>query len=160
MLRKPNSSQQSRAVQRVTSDVGDRKGATSISDVQRDAEEDIHVDDCAQHAEVPCVLAEEVVAMSPLSTRPSTTSPKTDLHDTEASRSTCEGMTALPTFATIDEVADLLRLERKAVYRLAQRGELPGCRRLGRTFRVHVPSVVKWFEVTGQHRDRKREKAS
>ena len=77
-----------------------------------------------------------------------------------------DGETAVPAvqiatqmFATIDEVAELLRLERKAVYRLAQRGELPGCRRLGHSYRVHVPSVLSWFQA-GQRRDRKREKTS
>jgi excisionase family DNA binding protein len=61
-------------------------------------------------------------------------------------------------FATIDEAAVLLRIERKAVYRLAQRGELPGCRRLGHSFRVHVPSVLQWF-ASGPRTDRKRGKS-
>jgi excisionase family DNA binding protein len=58
-------------------------------------------------------------------------------------------------FATIDEVAAILRLERKAIYRLAKRGDLPGCRRLGGAYRVHLPTVLQWF-ASGPRTDRKR----
>jgi len=62
---------------------------------------------------------------------------------------------AQTTFATIDEIAAILRLERKAVYRLAKREELPGCRRLGGTYRIHLPTVLTWF-ASGPRADRSK----
>jgi excisionase family DNA binding protein len=46
---------------------------------------------------------------------------------------------------TVDEVAALLRVDRKTVYEMVKRGELPGVRRVGRTIRVHEPSLVAWL---------------
>ena len=46
---------------------------------------------------------------------------------------------------TIDETAAFLRVHRKTVCSMIQRGELPGARRCGRTYRVHRPSVVAWL---------------
>ena len=75
--------------------------------------------------------------------------------DAPSSPSAAAPAPAAPEFVTIDEAAEILRLERKAVYRLAGRGELPGCQRLGRTFRVHLPSMLSWF-TSGPRADRKR----
>ena len=41
-------------------------------------------------------------------------------------------MTGLPVLLTADETADLLRTTRKAVYAMAERGQLPGVTRIGR----------------------------
>lgn len=41
-------------------------------------------------------------------------------------------MTALPTFLTADELADVLRCQPEKVYRLAARGELPSYKVEGR----------------------------
>ncbi|MFA5127818.1 MAG: helix-turn-helix domain-containing protein [Patescibacteria group bacterium] len=48
-------------------------------------------------------------------------------------------------FLSIEETAEYLRLDRKTVYAMIRRGDLPGVRRCGRTFRVHRPSVISWF---------------
>lgn len=50
---------------------------------------------------------------------------------------------------TVDELAVLLRLERKTVYRAIQRGEIPGARRVGRSIRVSRAAVLAWLEDAG-----------
>ena len=56
---------------------------------------------------------------------------------------------------TIDEVATYLRLGRRAVYRLAQSGELPGRKILNR-WRFHLKDVEAWVRqgrrATGEYR--------
>ena len=42
----------------------------------------------------------------------------------------------LPVFLTADETADLLRTTRRAVYAMAERGQLPGVTRIGRRLLV------------------------
>lgn len=46
---------------------------------------------------------------------------------------------------TADELATLLRLDRKTVYAMIKRGEIPGVRRFGRAVRIHVATVLQWF---------------
>ena len=46
---------------------------------------------------------------------------------------------------TIDELAELLRINRKTAYAMVQRREIPGVRRVGRTLRVHRDTVMKWL---------------
>lgn len=65
---------------------------------------------------------------------------------------------ASPQFVMIDELAEILRYERKTLYRLAKNNELPGCRRLGGTYRIHLPTVLSWF-ASGPRTDRKRGRA-
>jgi excisionase family DNA binding protein len=52
---------------------------------------------------------------------------------------------ALPELLTVDEVAELLRLNRKTVYAAIQRGEFPGARRIGATIRVSRDAMLQWF---------------
>jgi excisionase family DNA binding protein len=52
---------------------------------------------------------------------------------------------SLPFFVTVEEAAELLRLDRKTVYAMIKRGELPGARRFGRTYRIHLPTLLEWF---------------
>ena len=56
-----------------------------------------------------------------------------------------------PTVLTVDEVARVLRVDRKTIYELIRRGELPGVRRLGRSVRIHRPTVLAWL-AEGQGR--------
>lgn len=46
---------------------------------------------------------------------------------------------------TVDELAALLRLDRKTVYAMVNRGEIPGVRRFGRTVRIHRDTVLRWL---------------
>jgi excisionase family DNA binding protein len=50
-----------------------------------------------------------------------------------------------PTVLTVDELARLLRVDRKTIYELVRRGELPGVRRLGRSVRIHRATVLAWL---------------
>ena len=55
----------------------------------------------------------------------------------------------LPDMLTADEVAELLRVNRKTVYEAAKRGDIPGTIRLGRVLRFRRDEVLGW---TGQGR--------
>jgi excisionase family DNA binding protein len=57
----------------------------------------------------------------------------------------------LPAILTVDELATLLRLDRKTVYDAIARGEIPGVRRIRRTLRVSRDAVLEWF-AQGQGR--------
>lgn len=52
---------------------------------------------------------------------------------------------------TIDELAQLLRVDRKTAYAAVRRGEIPGVRRLGRAIRVSRDAVLAWL-ADGQGR--------
>jgi len=58
---------------------------------------------------------------------------------------------ALPEILTADEVAQLLRLNRKTVYEALARGEIPGARRIGRTYRIARSALLEWL-ANGQVR--------
>jgi excisionase family DNA binding protein len=60
---------------------------------------------------------------------------------------------------TVDELASHLRLNRKTVFAMIQRGEIPGVRHFGRAIRVHRPTVVAWLaegETSGPRSRRRR----
>ncbi len=59
--------------------------------------------------------------------------------------------TALPPVLTVDEVAVVLRVDRKTVYAAVRDGEIPGVRRVGRAIRLHRDTVLKWL-ADGQGR--------
>jgi excisionase family DNA binding protein len=46
---------------------------------------------------------------------------------------------------TVDELAALLRVNRKSVYEAIARGEIPGIRRIGRTVRASREAVLAWL---------------
>jgi len=48
-----------------------------------------------------------------------------------------------PEFLTIDEVADLLRVDRKSVYAMVARRQLPGTIKVGRVTRVHRDTLLQ-----------------
>lgn len=55
--------------------------------------------------------------------------------------------TNLPTLLTVPELASVLRLTDKAIYRRAQRGEIPGVVRLGgRTLRFRREEILRWID--------------
>jgi len=50
---------------------------------------------------------------------------------------------------TVDEAAELLRVDRKTVYTAIRRGKLPGVRKVGRSIRIHRPTLVAWLGADG-----------
>ena len=55
----------------------------------------------------------------------------------------------LPTVMTTEEVAALLRVNRKLIYAAVARGELPGVHRVGRKFRFARDVVLAWLVGRG-----------
>jgi excisionase family DNA binding protein len=56
-----------------------------------------------------------------------------------------------PAVLTVDELAALLRVNRKTIYEALARGEIPGARRLGATYRILRDAVLEWL-ASGQDR--------
>jgi excisionase family DNA binding protein len=53
---------------------------------------------------------------------------------------------ALPPLLTIDEVAAVLRMSRKAIYAMAERAQLPGVVRIGRRLLVSRDDLRSWLD--------------
>jgi excisionase family DNA binding protein len=51
-----------------------------------------------------------------------------------------------PTLLTVDETASLLRTSRKAVYAMAERGQLPGVTRIGRRCLIRSADLLHWLD--------------
>lgn len=51
----------------------------------------------------------------------------------------------LPFLLTADDVAALLRTTRKAIYAMAERGQLPGVTRLGRRLLIRRDDLLRWL---------------
>ena len=51
----------------------------------------------------------------------------------------------LPSFATVDETAVLLRTSRKAIYSMIERRQLPGVTRIGRRVLIRIPDLLDWL---------------
>ena len=63
----------------------------------------------------------------------------------------------LPPVLTVDEVAEILRVDRKTAYAAIAEGGLPGVRRLGRCIRVSRDALLEWLgQGDGAARGRKR----
>jgi excisionase family DNA binding protein len=56
-----------------------------------------------------------------------------------------------PPVLTVDELATLLRVNRKTVYEALSRGEIPGARRIGASYRILRGAVLEWLS-SGQDR--------
>jgi excisionase family DNA binding protein len=52
---------------------------------------------------------------------------------------------SVPAVLTVEELAALLRVNRKTVYDALSRGEIPGARRLGGRYRILRDAVIGWF---------------
>lgn len=46
---------------------------------------------------------------------------------------------------TVDEAAELLKIPRSSVYKLAQQGKIPA-KKVGRHWRFYRPAIIKWIE--------------
>ena len=53
---------------------------------------------------------------------------------------------ALPQILTVEEVADLMRIDRKTAYAAIACGQVPGVRRIGRCIRVSRDVLLRWLE--------------
>jgi len=62
-----------------------------------------------------------------------------------ATRPSRASLAELPKLLTVDEVADLLRTTRKAVYALIHRGTLPGVIRLSRRLLIDATILLQWL---------------
>lgn len=60
----------------------------------------------------------------------------------------------LPAVLTVDEVADLMRVDRKTAYSAIADGGIPGVRRIGRCIRVSRDELLRWL-AEGQGDPRK-----
>ena len=61
----------------------------------------------------------------------------------------------LPALLRVEELAELLRVDRKTVYEGIARGEIPGARRFGRVIRVSRDAVLEWMRQGGVSRKRR-----
>jgi excisionase family DNA binding protein len=53
---------------------------------------------------------------------------------------------ALPSLLTADDMASLLRVSRKAIYTMVDRGEIPGVTRIGKRLRFRGDDVLAWLD--------------
>jgi excisionase family DNA binding protein len=51
----------------------------------------------------------------------------------------------VPVVMTVDELARLLRVNRKTAYEAVARGLVPGARKLGRSIRINREAVLLWL---------------
>ena len=56
------------------------------------------------------------------------------------------GRLAQDPILTVDELALLLRVNRKTLYSAIQRGEIPGVRRIGGVIRIARAAVLAWMD--------------
>jgi excisionase family DNA binding protein len=52
----------------------------------------------------------------------------------------------LETYLNAEEVADLLRTSRKAIYSMIERHQIPGVTRIGRRVLIHERSLLQWLD--------------
>lgn len=69
------------------------------------------------------------------------------------------GELRLPEVLTVEEVADLLRVDRKTAYAAIAEGSVPGVRRVGRCIRVSRDALLTWLNE-GEHKSRARRRVA
>ena len=79
-----------------------------------------------------------------------------EMHDSAPPSPAGEAGPLLPAVMTVDELAALLRVERKTVYSAIARGEIPGVRRIGRTLRASRDAVLAWLREGRVSRSRRK----
>jgi excisionase family DNA binding protein len=57
-----------------------------------------------------------------------------------------KGIDALPPVLTVDEVAEILRVDSKTVYEAISRGDFPGVIRVGRCIRIFRDAFLAWLQ--------------
>jgi excisionase family DNA binding protein len=61
-----------------------------------------------------------------------------------------------PAVITVEELAALLRVNRKTVYEALARGDIPGAKRIGVTYRIHRDAVLAWLASSQDRAARSR----
>jgi excisionase family DNA binding protein len=61
-----------------------------------------------------------------------------------------------PPVLTVEELAAMLRIERKTAYAAIRRGEIPGARRIGGVIRISRERVLAWLSQEHGRADRSR----
>ena len=69
------------------------------------------------------------------------------------------GELRLPEVLTVEEVADLLRVDRKTAYAAIAEGCVPGVRRVGRCIRVSRDALLTWLNE-GEQKSRARRRVA
>ena len=46
---------------------------------------------------------------------------------------------------TIEQLAERLQMNATSLREMALRGEVPGCRKVGKAYRAHWPAIVEWM---------------
>lgn len=62
-------------------------------------------------------------------------------------------MKDLPPALTVDEAAELLRVNRKTLYEAIREDQVPGVIRLGRTIRLGRDALLDWLRGQGRSLD-------
>ena len=62
-----------------------------------------------------------------------------------SSMGSAEAGNGLPPVLTVEEVADLMRIDRKTAYAAIAEGDVPGVRRVGRCIRVSRDVLLQWL---------------
>jgi len=65
-------------------------------------------------------------------------------------RPSLPGFDSLPLLLQAEEVAQLIRVSRKAVYTMAERGEIPGVTKLGRRLRFRRDAIEAWLSASAE----------
>lgn len=60
-------------------------------------------------------------------------------------RARLPGFEELPLLLNADELAAILRISRKALYAMAERGEIPGVTKIGRRLRFRRDAIEAWL---------------
>ena len=74
-----------------------------------------------------------------------TVSDRIELHE-GPDRVPVSGTRSVPMLLTPDDVAELLRTTRRAVYAMIERGQLPGIVRIGRRVLVRADELLDWLD--------------
>ena len=67
-----------------------------------------------------------------------------------ASRHRLPGFEDLPLLLNADELASLLRVTRKSIYVMVERGEIPGVTKLGRRLRFRRDAIEAWLAAASE----------
>jgi excisionase family DNA binding protein len=67
------------------------------------------------------------------------------VHSVHVGDATQVGPPVMSMFMTVDDIANLLRTTRKAIYAMRDRGALPGITRIGRRLLFNRDAVLEWL---------------